>query len=80
MAQGGSQGTGGGLNRPRACAGIIASLTCSQLHSSQNLEREETSRQDVSPGRKSPVENEGAVSFPSQGPPTQESRETRAIP
>ena len=49
MAQGGSQGTGGGLNRPRDCAGVIASLTCSQPHSTQNLEREETSRQDVSP-------------------------------
>ena len=69
-------GTGGGLNRPRDCAGVIASLTCSQPHSSQSPEREETSRQEVSPSRKSPVENEGAVSFPPQGPPTQESGET----
>ena len=64
MAQGGSQGTGEGLNRPRDCAEVIGSLTCSQPHSSQSLEREETSRQDVSPSRKSPVEEKGAVSFP----------------
>ena len=69
-------GTGGGLNRPRDCAGVIASLACSQPHSSQSPEREETSRQDVSPSRKSPVKNEGAISFPPQGPPTQESGET----
>ena len=37
-----------GLNRPRDYSEVIASLTCSQPHSSQNPEREETSRQDVS--------------------------------
>ena len=38
-----------GPNRPRDCAEVIASLNCSQPHSSQSPEREENSRQDVSP-------------------------------
>lgn len=56
-------GTGGGSNRPRDCAGGCSKSRCSQPHSSQSPEREETSRQDVSPSRKSPVKNEGAISF-----------------
>ena len=42
------KGQEGEPNRPRNCAEVIASLTCSQPHSSQSPEREETSRQDVS--------------------------------